>query len=80
MTVPVASEYTDFYVAPNIYLVLWVLFVLAVIAGGVVTAAKGRWGWVFIGLLCAGVLWLVSAFLVPTPRSWWARHRGGAAD
>jgi hypothetical protein len=75
-----ATEYTDFYVGPRLVLLIWALLILAALAGGVVTAAKGRWGWVVVGLLSGGVLWLLSAFLAPTPRSWWARHRGAKAD
>ena len=42
--------------------------------GGVVTASKGRWGWFAVGLLTGGALWLLTAFLVATHDSLWARR------
>ena len=41
--------------------------------GGVVTVAKGRLGWFAVGLLTGGVIWVLTAFLVATPDSLWAR-------
>jgi hypothetical protein len=54
----------------------WVIVLLAVfVVFGLVTAAKGRWGWLLVGLLFGGVLWLVTALMPPAPGSLWARLR-----
>ncbi len=63
----------DFVVAPGPGLILWTVLVgLLLIAGGV-TAAKGRWGWVLVGLLTGGLPWFVTAFLAAAPDSMWTR-------
>lgn len=51
-----------------------------VLVAGAVTAAKGRWGWVLLGLLTGGFLWLLTAFLAPSADSFWARRVRGAAS
>lgn len=64
----------DFVVGPAPGLVLWTVLVgLLLIAGGV-TAAKGRWGWVLIGLLTGGLPWCVTAFMTAAPGSMWMRR------
>ena len=40
---------------------------------GAVTAAKGRPGWVLVGLLTGGLPWVVTAFLAAAPGSLWTR-------
>jgi len=71
MTLTASSE---FVVNPDPALIVWtVLFACALLAGAV-TAVKGRWGWVLLGLLTGGVLWLGTAFLAATPESLWARR------
>jgi len=47
---------------------------LGVLLAGAVTTAKGRWGWVVVGLLTLGVLWFGTAFLIATPDSVWGRR------
>ena len=49
------------------------LVMLVVIAGGGVTASKGLVAWLLGGLLTAGLLWPLSAFLLAEPQSLWAR-------
>jgi hypothetical protein len=44
-------------------------------AGGIVTALKGRWGWLAVGLLTGGLLWMLTAFLPAAPQSTCARRR-----
>jgi threonine/homoserine/homoserine lactone efflux protein len=54
----------------------WMLMAYtAFFVAGVVTATKGRWGWLFAGLLFGGVIWPVTAFLPATPRSAWRMLR-----
>lgn len=43
------------------------------LVAGAVTAAKGRVGWLLIGFLTGGFLWLVTAFFSARPESLWAR-------
>ena len=70
---------SDFVVSPGpaLFAVL-ALMVCIPVAGGV-TAAKGRWGWCLIGLLTGGLVWLVTAFLEPSPGSYWSRRSTGAS-
>jgi hypothetical protein len=42
---------------------------VAVPVGVLVTAAKGRWGWLFLG----GLIWPLTARLIATPDSIWGR-------
>jgi hypothetical protein len=67
---------SDFVVEPTLgfYALAWLL--VASVAA-VITALKGRWGWLLAGCIFGGLLWLVSAWLDPRPGSWWARRRGG---
>jgi hypothetical protein len=60
-------------VGPSPGLIAWTIVMGLVLVAGAATAAKGRWGWVLIGLLTGGLLWLVSAFLTPAADSIWAR-------
>jgi hypothetical protein len=66
---------SDFVVESNLgfYALAWLL--VASVAA-VITALKGRWGWLLAGCIFGGLLWLVSAWLAPRPGSWWARRRG----
>jgi hypothetical protein len=63
----------DVVVSPSAGLVAWTVLIGLVLVAGAVTAAKGRWGWVAIGLLTGGVPWLVTAFSRANPDSLWAR-------
>lgn len=63
-------------VAPNAGLIAWTGLVALVVVAGIVTAAKGRAGWVAIGLLTGGLAWLVTAFLPALPGSLWQRTIG----
>jgi hypothetical protein len=48
---------------------------LALVVCGTITATKGRWGWVVIGLLTSGLAWLITApLLIARPDSLWARR------
>ena len=38
------------FAAPNLQVVVWTLLVCFELACGLVTALKGRWGWVLLGL------------------------------
>lgn len=57
-----------------------ILYVVALatawIGAGIVTLLKGRKAAFFVGLVLAGVVWLVAAFLPARPGSWWRRHVG----
>ena len=48
------------------------LFTLVTLTAGVVTAARGRWVWLALGLFLLGLPWLISAFLLARPGSLWA--------
>lgn len=60
-------------VAPSLGLVVWTALVVLLLVCGAITAAKGRWGWVGVGLLTGGLPWVVTAFLKPSRDSLWAR-------
>jgi hypothetical protein len=47
--------------------------VLSSCVGGMITAAKGRWGWLCLGLLTGGLAWPLTALLIATPGSVWAQ-------
>jgi hypothetical protein len=71
---PMAVEQTsDFLVAPSAGLVLLTVLLIVALVCGVVTALKGRLGWLAIGLVTGSLLWLATAFLIATPGSPWAR-------
>jgi hypothetical protein len=70
MSFPVAD---DFVVSPAPGLVFWSLLMALLLVAGAITAAKGRWGWILIGLLTGGLPWLVTAFLAADPDSLWRR-------
>lgn len=63
-------------VAPTAGLIVWTGLVALAVAAGIITAAKGRAGWVAIGLLTGGLVWLVTAFLPALPGSLWQRTIG----
>ncbi|WP_205698216.1 hypothetical protein [Conexibacter sp. SYSU D00693] len=69
------EEGTSYLVEPGAGLIFFIVLVLVLAPAGVVTALKGRWGWVVAGLLLAGLPWLVSAWVAPADTSWWARRR-----
>ena len=70
------AESGEFLVSPNAGLLLWTALVLVSIPCGVITALKGQWTWLAIGLLTGGLLWILTAWLLPAaPDSWWARRR-----
>lgn len=62
----------EFVISPN-----WWLLALACcwLGLGTVTAAKGRWGWLLLGVLLGGLLWPISALLPAAPESLWDRVR-----
>jgi hypothetical protein len=67
----------DFVVTPGPFFWLAVCFWLCTLLGGLVTALKGRWGWLAAGLVFGGALWLFTAFLPAAPGSVWARRSYG---
>lgn len=60
-------------VAPNPALIAYTLLVLLGLSATIVTAMKGRWGWVLAGLLTSGLVCLYSATLPAEPGSLWSR-------
>ena len=48
------------------------LYTLASLTAGIVTAAKGRYVWLAVGLILLGLPWFVSAVLLARPGSMWA--------
>lgn len=61
-------------VTPSLALVFWTIAAACCVGAGCITAAKGRWGWLLVGLVTGGLAWLFSAFLIAAPDSLWARH------
>ena len=61
-------------VGPNAGLVVWTAVAAATILCGLVTAAKGRWGWVLVGLVTGGLVFLYSAWISAAPGSVWAQR------
>jgi type IV secretory pathway TrbL component len=55
-------------------LVVYTILLAVAFCGGVVTAMKGLWGWVIVGILTTGLAFFVSAFLPAKPGSPWARR------
>jgi hypothetical protein len=67
----IASD--TFLVSPHVGLLRWLMLAVWLV-GAVVTALKGRWGWMFAGLIFGGLIYPFTAvFCVATPDSVWAR-------
>lgn len=62
-------------VGPSLGLIVFAVLGLSLLACAVVTAMKGRWGWLALGLLTAGVLWTFGALQPSLPGSLWERLR-----
>ena len=75
----VAEIVSSTNVGPNLGLVVWTIVAASVVVAGGVTAAKGRWGWLLVGLLTGGLAWLYSATLPAVPGSVWGRRFGPPA-
>jgi hypothetical protein len=56
---------------PTVPLAIWA-FTLITLTAGIVTAAKGRYAWLGVGLFLLGLPWLIASFLLAKPRSAWA--------
>ncbi len=63
-------------VGPSVGLVVWTIVAASLVTAGGVTAAKGRWGWLLVGLLTGGLVWLYSVTLPAAPGSLWERRLG----
>lgn len=68
------SADSQFTIAPSLGVVLWLVFIIAVIAAAIATALKGRRAWLAVGIVPGGVPLFYSAFLPPEPESLWARR------
>jgi hypothetical protein len=70
---------SEFLVAPDAGLLIWTALVLvygpAVLCAAVITAMKGHWTWLVVGLLTGGLALLYSTFLPARPDSEWVRRR-----
>jgi hypothetical protein len=66
--VPIADG-GSFLVEPGIGLIIWLIYSLAALAAALLCAAKGRWGWLLLGFLVAGLLWFIGAIQPATPDS-----------
>jgi hypothetical protein len=60
-----------FRATPEIPLWVWA-FTLVTLTAGIVSATKGRYVWLAVGLFLLGLPWLVSSFLLAKPGSAWA--------
>jgi len=65
-----AETSDSFLVTPDLWVMAWSL---VCVVGGVVTAAKGRWGFLVVGVVLGGLTWPLSALLIAAPDSLWAR-------
>jgi hypothetical protein len=61
----------NFGASPEVPLGVWA-FTLVTLTAGIVSAIKGRYGWLALGLFLLGLPWLVSSFLLAKPGSAWA--------
>jgi hypothetical protein len=61
----------DLGASPTVPLEIWAFTILTLTAG-IVTAAKGRYVWLALGLFLIGLPWLVSSLLLAKPGSIWA--------
>ena len=75
----VAEIVSNTNVGPSLGLVVWTIVAASVVVAGGVTAAKGRWGWLLVGLLTGGFAWLYAATLPAAPGSVWSRRFGPPA-
>jgi hypothetical protein len=57
--------------APTIPLEIWA-FTIVTLTAGIVTALKGRYAWLALGLFLLGLPWVVASFLLAKPGSAWA--------
>jgi hypothetical protein len=69
----VASTNGNFVVGPNAALIIFSVLVCIAAPCAIVTAAKGRWGWLALGFLTSGILWIAGALQPPRPASMWQR-------
>jgi hypothetical protein len=77
--VPVAASEGS-ALEPSLGLLLFFVSLLCVFLGGGITAAKGRFVWLALGLLLTGGFLLAfTAFLMAKPASAWARAFYGPA-
>ena len=69
----------SFLVTPDPFLMAVSLLVLGlVVTGGVVTALKGRWGWLAVGLLLGSLIWPLTALLPAAEGSRWRKLRAAS--
>jgi hypothetical protein len=55
----------------------WLVVLLVLLVGcGLITAAKGQWGFLLLGLVFLGVFWPLTAAMPAREGSLWARSRG----
>jgi hypothetical protein len=72
-SVVAVSTSGNFVIGPNLTVIGFSVLVLIAAPCGIVTAAKGRWGWLALGVLTSGLLWIVGATQPPRPGSLWLR-------
>lgn len=53
---------------------LLIVFLALIVVPGVVTLLKGQRLIFIVGLILGGMVWIVSAFRLARPTSWWARR------
>jgi hypothetical protein len=72
-SVVAVSTNGNFVVGANLTVIVFSVLVCIAAPCGIVTAAKGRWGWLALGVLTSGLLWIVGALQPPRPGSLWRR-------
>ena len=50
------------------------LWLILVIAPATVTGLKGQWALLAAGFLTIGFVWMIAAFRLARPDSWWSRR------
>ena len=68
----IALAAADLGASPTVPVEIWA-FTLLTLTAGIVTAAKGRYVWLALGLFLLGLPWLVSSLLLAKPGSVWAK-------
>lgn len=53
------------------------LWLILAIAPATVTALKGQWMLLIAGFVTVGIVWMIAAFRLARPNSWWSRRLYG---
>lgn len=68
-SIAASNGFTEGYVVAAVW--------MAVIVAGIITGLKGHRVAFLLGIVTIGLTWVVAAFLLAKPESFWARHAYG---